>query len=509
MQEDWSEDSLEMPLTGNLREYSLPRILLEIKRKGVTGTLSLTSPPVTKKIYFDKGAPVFASSASDGDRFGEMLVRAGKITTQQHEKSLALLKTTGKRYGEILVALGYITPKELVGSAKYQVMEIMYSCFQLDDGIYEFQEEVLSSQEITLTISMEKLIYEGIKRLERKAAVQKDMPHPDMVFKPNDAYGIPRRNGGGFLDLNAEDSRILSLVDGERTVRQVTEEAHADSFEAMKTLYGLAFVGVIVQKGTAKKSAEAGDPAGAAGDESCMESEKTPSLSEVHNDLVKRVEDLYQQLKSMGPDELLQVDKRTELPEIKRSYYRLVKEFHPDRVYHIDDNELKYKITAIFDTITKAYKLFLDEVKRREYFDSLGKPSKPHSWKEPDRPPENVTREILLKEMFQRGMEEFKKGNFWGAVDLFKRVTSEDPQSARAWNYLSLALSKVPNKLKESEETLLKAVALDPSNSEYLTNLGLIYLKAGLKLRAKKQFEKALRLDPDDMQAKKGLQEIG
>ncbi len=106
-------------------------------------------------------------------------------------------------------------------------------------------------------------------------------------------------------------------------------------------------------------------------------------------------------------------------------------------------------------------------------------------------------------------MEEFKKGNFWGAVDLFKRVTSEDPQSARAWNYLSLALSKVPNKLKESEETLLKAVALDPSNSEYLTNLGLIYLKAGLKLRAKKQFEKALRLDPDDMQAKKGLQEIG
>jgi Flp pilus assembly protein TadD len=106
-------------------------------------------------------------------------------------------------------------------------------------------------------------------------------------------------------------------------------------------------------------------------------------------------------------------------------------------------------------------------------------------------------------------VKEFKKGDFWGAVELLKRVTKEDPRNAKAWSYLSLALSKVPNRLKESEEALLRAVALEPFKSENFTNLGLIYLKAGLKMRAKKQFEKALKLDPGDVEAKKGLEQTG
>ncbi|MGD0884209.1 MAG: DUF4388 domain-containing protein [Thermodesulfovibrionales bacterium] len=502
---------MNMSLKGNLRDHSLPRILLDIKRKGVTGTLSLMSSSVERTIYFRNGEAIFASSTSDADRLGEMLLKAGKITVQGYEKSIELLKRTGQRYGAILVELGCLTPKDLLWGVKYQVAEILYSCFRLDEGAtYELQEAVSPSLDITLTLSTEALVYEGIKRLREQGEMGKDMPDLDMVFKLDDDRAHLLRGEGAVVDLDAEDRRIFSLVDGERTVRQVIEEAHASPFETMKTLYGLAVVGVIVKREAPRgENGETRDSRATAGDEPRGQGDKNPSTSEVDSALARRVDDFYQRAKDMGPDEILQVDEKTGPEEIKRNYYRLVREFHPDRVYHTDDKELKGKVTVLFDTITKAYRLFQDEEKRREYFDSLLRPSKPPSWKQSQQSPDNATRETLLTEMFQRGVQEFKKGNFWGAADLFKRVTKEDPRNTKAWSYLSLALSKVPNRLKESEEALLKAVALDPLNSEHLTNLGLIYLKAGLNMRARKQFEKALKLDPANKQAKQGLEQIG
>jgi Flp pilus assembly protein TadD len=131
---------------------------------------------------------------------------------------------------------------------------------------------------------------------------------------------------------------------------------------------------------------------------------------------------------------------------------------------------------------------------------------------EPERGPAEMespedTQATLMKEQFERGIEEFKKGDFLSAVERFTWITKGDPRNPRAWSYLSLALSKVPERVKEAEEALLRAIHLDPSNSDHLANLGLLYLKAGLKARAKRQFEKALSLDPENMRAKRGLEQ--
>ena len=118
-----------------------------------------------------------------------------------------------------------------------------------------------------------------------------------------------------------------------------------------------------------------------------------------------------------------------------------------------------------------------------------------------------VSEKIKAEEQFKRGVEEFKKGNFWGAVDNFKWATKMMPKNANYWSYLSLTYSKIPGRLKEAEDSLLNAIKLEPFNADFYANLGLIYVKAGLKKRAYSHFQKALKIDSKNVKAMKGLEQ--
>ncbi len=474
---------MNIPPQGNLRDVSLTRILIELNRDRVTGTLAVTTPRFTKNIYLRDGSVIFASSTFEDDRLGEMLVKAGKISLEQYDMSVQILKTSKKRQGAILVDLGYITPKDLFWGVKYQVKEIICSIFQIEDGAYEFNENAVPPDEvITLKISMNNLIYEGVSRIDNITRIRREMPGANSVFKLNeDAAGILKG-----IDLSSLDTTILSLVDGRRSMHQLIEESHVNSFDVMKTLYVLWSTGFIVERKMPDKAQEETVDIG---------EEILGAMTEEYEALKKRVEELHEKLGDLGPAELLQINEHSTPEEIKRNYHRLAKEFHPDRVYQSADTELRNKVAAVFDAVSKAYTMMQDEAERSGYFRSLGTVKKE----------EEDTHAALLEEQFKRGVEEFKIGNFWGAAELFRLVTRNFPKNPKAWSYLSLALSRIPNRLKEAEEALLQAIKLEPFSGEHYANLGHLYLKAGLAKRAQHQFEKALRLDPENGRARKGL----
>lgn len=308
-------------LKGNLKDVSLTRILIELNRNRATGTLAVTTPRFTKNIYVRDGSVIFASSTFEDDRLGEMLVKAGKISLEQYDKSVELLKTSKKRQGAILVDLGYITPKDLFWGVKYQVKEIIYSIFQLEDGAYEFNENAIPPDEvITLKISMNNLIYEGGSRIDNITRIRREMPEVKSIFTLNkDPAGIFKG-----INLSSLDRTILSLVDGKRSINQLIEESRVNSFDVMKTLYVLWSTGFIVEREIPGKAQE-----------------ETVDIGE----------------------------------EILESVTE-------------EDHVLKKKV-------------------------------------------EEDTQAALLEEQFKRGVEEFKRGNYWGAAELFRLVTRNFPKTSR------------------------------------------------------------------------------
>ncbi len=212
-------------------------------------------------------------------------------------------------------------------------------------------------------------------------------------------------------------------------------------------------------------------------------------------ELKKKAREFYSRLKDMTAADILQITEESSIEEIKKNYYRLAREYHPDRAFNSRDSELKEMLTDIFDAIAKAYDELKDEERRREFFREIVRPQK-------EQP------QIDLTEQFKRGMLELKKRNYWGAAEIFRWITRIDSKSVRAWHYLSLSLSNIPGKLKDAELALLEAIKLEPFSSDHYANLGNIYLKAGLKKRAKRQFDRALSLDSSNEKALKGLEEL-
>src|SRR6266478_3694795 len=144
----------EIPLSGRLRDTKLPTLLRFLQRNKKTGILNIHRNDLDKSIYIKNGDIVFATSKYPDDRLGELLLKIGKITLDQYETSVRLLKQAGKRQGTILVEQGFIAPKNLFMAVTHQVKEIILSLFTWIDGDYLFQEGDLPGEEgITLRMS--------------------------------------------------------------------------------------------------------------------------------------------------------------------------------------------------------------------------------------------------------------------------------------------------------------------------------------------------------------------
>lgn len=466
-----------MELKGNTKGTPLPRLLAYLNRNRETGTLVVRTPVFTKKVYLIKGDAIFASSTYEDDRLGEMLIKAGKITLEQYDESVKVLKQEKKRQGAILVDLGYITPKDLFWGVKFQVMEIIYSLFQLEDAEYEFQAgDIPSDEVITLKMSMGNLVYEGVKRIDNWTRIRKEMPHVNTVLRlSRDPLTLFQD-----LELTQPDRKMLSMIDGTKTIKELIDNAWIGSFEGMKILYVLWSIGVVEEK---RKGAE-----------KIAEVEKPVPVGEIlklapqdEHAFLTKVDELYSNLKVLNPFQLLGVDKNSDEETVRNNYYKLTREFHPDRNFESADPSLKDKLTAVFDALTNAYAVLKDRAPRKaESEKTLAAPQGEY--------------------YFKNGVDAFKKGLFNEAVDSFRAATRLEPGDAKYWSYLSLSLCRVPEMLKDAENALFEAVRLEPDKADHYANLGLIYLRKGMKKRAEELFEEALNLDPKNAKAIKGLE---
>jgi len=471
----------KMSLSGLLKHYSLPDILLDLQRSDGTGILEIKTDPIFKRIYIKNGIMVFATSNQEEDRLEEILLRAGKITTDQFYQSVDIMKKEGKLQGSALVELGYLKPTELIWAVKHQAEEIILSLFGWEEGKVTLIEDPLSEETITLKLSAANLIFRGIKRINKPAYFKKISPTMDTILY----FSIEPMNLFQDISLTEADKYVLSLIDGNLTVKEILSISSLGNFQTMKTLCAFISTRMIEIKGM-----------GVLEDKSIVEMIKEPRTA-ADLEFVEKVETLYKKCQSMDHYSILGIEKGATLDQIRRAYYKTAKEFHPDKHFYISSGTLKSKLSEVFFYITEAYKT-LSDPKLREQYNQTSKVSTP-------KIKTNNLEKARLR--FQEGKVAFKKGIYSDAVELFRQAAYLDSSVAGYHFYLSLAYEKQKN-FHDAQKEIIKAIELDPFNADYISELGYIYLGLGFNLRATTAFEKAIKLDPSNKKAVEALQKI-
>jgi curved DNA-binding protein CbpA len=191
--------------------------------------------------------------------------------------------------------------------------------------------------------------------------------------------------------------------------------------------------------------------------------------------------------------ELLGVGRTATAGEVRQAYLRLAREKHPDR---FADPEAKARAQSVFQDITTAFNTLANESRRREYDAEIERP-KP------------VTPAEIAQEAYARGLQLFEEGQLPEAVTSFHTAVHHAPNEGRYYAALGRALARHPPSAREAVQALERAVQLSPATASFHAELAVLFLRQGLKLRAQKAAETALRLDSKDPLARRVAAELG
>ncbi|MFT3840009.1 MAG: response regulator [Myxococcaceae bacterium] len=229
--------------TGMLGD-SLPGLINAFWLSKETGELQVQRGKVKKVVYFESGSPVFALSNLSADRFGQFLVRVGKIKPEQLQDVAVVAKQTNRRTGDVLVERGLLKDTERLYYVGQQVKAIIYSLFAWDDGqfVVSFKEKA-RHENIKLDVHPGNLIIRGVKKLYKPERVKRLAPLEDRLWPSQQpAYELHE------LELEKWEAMLLPRVDGTRANAELIAIANKPEHQVQAFLAAMLGLSVLERR---------------------------------------------------------------------------------------------------------------------------------------------------------------------------------------------------------------------------------------------------------------------
>ncbi|HMI32414.1 MAG TPA: DUF4388 domain-containing protein [Candidatus Limnocylindrales bacterium] len=156
-----------MALVGSLRDLSLTELLAVISSGEKSGVITIRSDAATAQIHVNEGRIVLASDTLRDERFGEILLKLGKISQETLDAALEAQEMTGgsRRLGAILVEMGAITSADQNAAILYQTCEALYDLCTWQVGYFQFDTQE-APERTGIMIQVETLLEEVERRAQ-------------------------------------------------------------------------------------------------------------------------------------------------------------------------------------------------------------------------------------------------------------------------------------------------------------------------------------------------------
>ncbi len=228
-------------------------------------------------------------------------------------------------------------------------------------------------------------------------------------------------------------------------------------------------------------------------------------LSPEERSLREQLAEQAVEMKKQDYFEVLGVSKNASHAEVKKAYFSLAKQYHPDRLYASASADIRSLADEIFNIISTAHDILSDDARREQYMEELASGTK--------RDVSSEVSNILSAEgCFQKGEIALRKREYGKARDLFEEACKLCPEEGEFHAYLGWAVFQTDPKNEEAVRTardqLNQAISLNPKVDKAYLFLGYIYKAMNYKEMAESEFEKAIQVNPDCTEALRELRLI-
>lgn len=228
-------------LEGKLAEFSLQDIfqLLALTKK--SGELRVAGS-AEGRVCFRHGEVHFAVADVTRSPIAARLIHAGVVDEPRLRAVLAAQRDAGRGgFGRALVAAGILDDATLDGIVRDQIADAVADLLALEDGSFSFAPGDDADGAVGLTLSTEAIVTGAADRLAQWGAIRAQVPADDLVLAM--ATRLPQEEHQ--VGLDAEQWRVLTLVDGHRSVGDVVELTGTGRFTTCRVLASLVEAGLV------------------------------------------------------------------------------------------------------------------------------------------------------------------------------------------------------------------------------------------------------------------------
>jgi hypothetical protein len=195
---------------------------------------------------------------------------------------------------------------------------------------------------------------------------------------------IPQRGKQPFeeLRLGPDEGFVLSRVDGRTSLEEICLLVPFEEQVTMVILRRLWETGAIEVPGVARTLVQpppAPAPQVAHAGKTAAPVPPPPAPPETSKDgsaipaaQKQRIDEVFAALDRKNAFELLELERGADDRAVKRAYFKLSKEFHPDRYFGRDIGEYKERLGKIFLAVKAAFEVLSDKARRAAYEASVG-----------------------------------------------------------------------------------------------------------------------------------------
>jgi hypothetical protein len=244
----------EPALAGDLGVISLADVLGLLDAEAQTGTLTIRRDDAHLRVHFAAGRIDLATADGVSEEFllGRFLVRGGALAAPTLATALAAREAepataTRTLLGTFLVERGYVGPPALRRVLALQTAALIFESLRWGAGRFGFYPQAelpAPAREAALSLAVPALLLEGFRRVDEWRLIEREVGDFDGVFVRDE----DRLASFGRARLTREESAVLDLCDGRRSVREIVSQAarhnaavvHMGAFDTTKMLYRLS-----------------------------------------------------------------------------------------------------------------------------------------------------------------------------------------------------------------------------------------------------------------------------